>query len=260
VQNIIREDIITLDVDQINFDDKNAMKVLILHLLSTIEQLSQANQELCAENQQLKDEVNRLKGEKGRPKIPPNVPECQIKAPKEKPKKWHKDSKKPKVKIDRTEYIRLDESILPADAKHNGYRRVVKQNIKFETDNVEYWLERYYSPSLKKTYEAELPKSLKNTDFGSDLKAFIIYLYYAGRVTENKIHKILEERGVIISEGEISNILTKEKSDVYAVEKQAIFENGMKQAGYLHIDETGARHKGNNHYLHVICNGLFSAW
>jgi transposase-like protein len=125
---------------------------------------------------------------------------------------------------------------------------------------VEYWLERYYSPSLKKTYEAELPKSLKNTDFGSDLKAFIIYLYYAGRVTENKIHKILEERGVIISEGEISNILTKEKSDVYAVEKQAIFENGMKQAGYLHIDETGARHKGNNHYLHVICNGLFSAF
>jgi len=48
--------------------------------------------------------------------------------------------------------------------------------------------------------------------------------------------------------------------EIYAAEKQAIFENGIKQADYLHIDETGARHKGNNHYLHVICNGLFSSF
>ncbi len=211
--DIIHEAIINLDVDKINFDDKEAMKELILQLLSTIEQLAQSNQELRKDNQQLKDEINRLKGEKGRPKILPDNPEYQANVPKEKPKKWHKDSKKPKIKIDRTEYIKIDKSILPHDAKHNGYRRVIKQNIKFETDNVEYWLERYYSPSLKKTYEAELAESLKNTEFGSHLKAFIAYLYYAGRVTENRIHKILEEIGIIISEGEISNILTKEKSN-----------------------------------------------
>ena len=39
----------------------------------------------------------------------------------------------------------------------------------------------------------------------------VVYLYYACRVTENKIKKILEEAGVIISAGEISNILTQEK-------------------------------------------------
>jgi hypothetical protein len=260
VQDIIRKEIITLDIDKINFDDRESTKALILELLNAIEQLAQVNQELLLERQQLKDEINRLKGEKGQPKIPPKVAACQEPIKKEKPKKWHKDSKKRKIKIDRIEYLRLDKSILPIDAKHNGYRRVIKQNIKFETDNVEYWLERYYSPSLKKTYEAELPRSLQNTEFGSDLKAFITYLYYAGRVTENKIHKILQECGIIISEGEISNILTKEKSDVYALEKQAIFENGLRQACYIHIDETGARHKGNNHYLHVICNELFSAF
>ena len=42
---------------------------------------------------------------------------------------------------------RLIRSLLPSDAKHNGYRRVIRQNIKFKTDNVEYWLKRYYSPS-----------------------------------------------------------------------------------------------------------------
>jgi len=260
VQDIIRKEIIALDIDKIDFDDKESLKALILQLFNTIEQLAQAYQELKVENQQLKDEISRLKGEKGRPKILPKVPDCQNKTQKEKPKKWHKDSKKPKIQVDRTEYIRIDKSILPADAQQSGYRQVIKQNIRFETDNVEYRLERYYSPSLKKTYEAELPKPLQNTEFGSDLKAFITYLYYAGRVTENKIHRILEEIGIIISEGEISNILTKEKSEIYAAEKQAIFENGIKQADYLHIDETGARHKGNNHYLHVICNGLFSAF
>jgi hypothetical protein len=236
------------------------MEELILRLLNTIEHLAQTNQDLRKENQQLKDEINRLKGKKGRPKIPPNNPEYQAKTPKEKSKQWHKDSKKPEIKIDRIEYIEIDKSILPPDAKHSGYRRVIKQNIKFETDNVEYWLERYYSPFLKKLYEATLPESIQNTEFGSDLKAFITYLYYAGRVTENKIHTILKENGIMISEGEISNILTKEKSDIYTTEKQAIFETGMNQADYLNIDETGARHKGSNYYLHVVCNRLFSAF
>ena len=131
--DIIHEDVINLDVDKINFDDKEAMKELLLQLLSTIEQLAQSNQELRKDNQQLKDEINRLKGEKGRPKILPNNPEYQANAPKGKPKTWHKESKKPKIKIDRTEYIKIDKSILPPDAKHNSYRRVIKQNIKFET-------------------------------------------------------------------------------------------------------------------------------
>ena len=258
--NIIHEGITSLDVDKINFEDKDAIRNLILRLLNTIEQLAQSNQDLRKENQQLKDEINRLKGEKGKPKIRSNNPEYQADVPKETPKRWHKESKKPKIEIDRTEYIKIDKSILPPDAKHNGYRQVIRQDIKFETDNIEFWLERYYSPSLKKTYEAKLPGSLQNTEFGSQLKAFIAYLYYAGRVTENKIHSILEEIGIIISEGEISNILTKEKSNTYAIEKRTIFETGVDNADYLNMDETGARHKGNNHYLHVVCNKLFSAF
>jgi hypothetical protein len=43
-------------------------------------------------------------------------------------------------------------------------------------------------------------------------KEIIAYLYYAERVTENKIHRILEEIGIIVSEGDISNILTKRRS------------------------------------------------
>jgi HPt (histidine-containing phosphotransfer) domain-containing protein len=43
VPDIIHEDVINLDVDKINFDDKEAMKELIIQLLSTIQELLQKN-------------------------------------------------------------------------------------------------------------------------------------------------------------------------------------------------------------------------
>ncbi|CEG12940.1 hypothetical protein MSIBF_A2950003 [groundwater metagenome] len=54
--------------------------------------------------------------------------------------------------------------------------------IIFKTNNILYKLERYYSPSEKKTYAAKLPNALQGTEFDSDLKAFIVNLYYSGRV------------------------------------------------------------------------------
>ena len=99
----------------------------------------------------------------------------------------------------RTEHTPVKKDVLPLDIEFKGYRHVIKQNIKFETDNVEYILERFYSSSENKVYEAELPDDVQDSEFGSDLKSFIVYLYYAGRVTETKIQKILEESGIIIS-------------------------------------------------------------
>jgi len=41
-------------------------------------------------------------------------------------------------------------------------------------DNVEYKLERFYSPSESKLYEAELPEGIHG-EFKDDLKAFVVY-------------------------------------------------------------------------------------
>jgi len=260
MHGIIPEDVTSLDIERIDFGDKDTLKALILTLLNTIEQLAQTNHQLHEEIQRLRDEISRLKGEKGKPKIPPNIPQEQSKNLENNPKNRKKRSKRPRIKIDRTVHIRLDRSTLPPDAESKGYRSVIKQNIRFETDNVEYKLERFYSPIEKRTYEAELPEDVRDSEFGSELKAFIVYLYYAGRVTENKIQKILEEVGVAISEGEISNILTKDKKDEFALEKRSIFESGMEQARYFHIDDTGARHSGTNYNAHVVCDEKFTTF
>ena len=255
----IPDEIISLNLDELDIDHK--VKVLLCQLLDVIEQLAQENQELQKENQKLKDEINRLKGEKGKPNIKPNVPikEYDICRKRSSKKKWTKSSKKSQVKIDRVEVIRVDTDVLPLDAEYKGFRSVVVQNIKFETDNVEYQLERYYSPSEKKTYEAELPEEVDG-EFGPDLKAFVHHHYFACRVPEKKIWKALTECGISISVGQISNILTKAFKDEFTQEKEDILEAGMKSTNYFHIDDTGARHKGLNHYVQVICTLLFSVF
>ena len=218
---------------------------------------------LKEENQQLRDEVARLKGEKGKPKILPNVPDIPCDNSNHqvgKSKTWKKKAKSTRVKIDRVQKFCVDRSILPDDAISKGFRSVVIQDIIFKTSNVECLLERFYSPSLKKTFEAKLPKDLQGTSFGSCLKAFAIILHNLGRVTENKIQKILESIGIIISEGTISNIMIEEKRDEFTAEKNAIFKNGMENADYFQIDDTGARHAGKNHYLDVVCNDQFGSF
>jgi len=258
----IPDKIKNLNIEKMDFNDHDSIRNLITLLLNVIESQSKNIEELRKENQSLKDEINRLKGEKGKPKFSPNVPEKKedIQSPNvEKKKVWSKTPKKPIIKIDRTDVKYVDRNILPPDAKYKGYRSVVVQNIKFSTDNVEYQLERYHSKSEKKTYEAELPDDIRG-EFGTELKAFIVYLYFGCRVTENKIKTILEESGIIISEGQISNILTKEMKEEMTKEKEDIFIAGMTNSNYVHMDDTGMKHKGINHHLHVICNFLFSVF
>jgi len=132
------------------------------------------------------------------------------------------------------------------------------QDIAIKTDNVAYYLQRYYSRSLNKVFEAELPEDVKGSQFGAVLKSIVAYLHYKCRVPQNKIHDLLTDIGVVISEGTISNILTGDKANEFFAERMSILEAGMLKSKYLQADESGARHNGRNCYLHVICNDMFS--
>jgi cell division septum initiation protein DivIVA len=248
----IPQEIQSFNPDEFDFDDKDKVKALIGQLLNAIENLVQANQDIQKENQQLKDEINRLKGEKGKPSFKPNVSSHNYTPPgfRKETRKWKKQSKKSRVKIDRVEVLSVDHDILPEDAEFKGYRSVTVQNILFKTDNVEYRLERYYSPGEKKTYEARLPDEVDG-EFGPDLKAFVIHQYFACRVSEKKILRTLTEAGIAISDGQISNVITESCAEEFTNEKDDIFETGMKSTDYFHIDDTGARHKGVNHHVQV---------
>ena len=169
---IIDDSIINIDPDKIDFDDKDAVKMIIIALLRTIEHLVQKDIKHQEEIQQLRDEIAILKGEKGKPKIRPNVPAREPPVPKLKSKGWSKESKKDKVKVDRQVAVSV-KGTLPSDARFIGYRKVVIQDVILKTDNVEYLLERHYSPSLKKYYDAKLPEEVIGSQFGANLTKLI---------------------------------------------------------------------------------------
>lgn len=258
-KSCVPEEIKSLVPDLIDLSDKELVKELILKLLNVIEELVHENKQLKEKFQLLSDQINISKGEKPRPTFKPNVPNKENNPPKQPDRKeWKKESKNDKIKIDRTETIKVDKSTLPADAIHKGYREVITQNIILQTDNIRWFLERFYSPSENKFYEAALPDGLKGSQFAPELKSFINFLYFKGRVTEPILHGLLHDIGINISEGQISNILTREHADIFTQEKQEVFEAGMEHTKHFNIDSTGARHNGENWFNHVVCSLLFT--
>jgi len=120
--------------------------------------------------------------------------------------------------------------------------------------------EKYYSPSERKTYTAEFPEGIEDTDFGPNLKALCAVLYFDYRVTENKIVKLLGEFGIKMSEGTLSNILIKENADILSNEKLEIYKAGLKSTSYQQTDDTGFRFAGKNCYAQIVCNPYYSAY
>jgi len=248
-----------IDWSTTDFNDPEAVKAIVHHLSNLVEALYQENIALKAENQRLKDEINRLKGEKGRPDIKPKSPpkkDNPDRKPKHK-KKRKKQSKLDKVKIDDTKKIKYEGS-LPDDAQHKGYRSVVIQDIIIKTNNIEFQLERFYSSSEGKTYEAPLPDYIDG-EFGASLKSWVLFWFFHSRMTENRIHQMLSDIGISISAGEISNIIIKDH-DNFHQERANIIKTGIQSSSYQHIDDTGARVQGTNQHFTVLCNDYFSAF
>jgi len=77
-------------------------------------------------------------------------------------------------------------------------------------------------------------------------------------VTSYLILKQVWEFGIRISAGELSRIITDDK-DLFHAEKDEVLRVGLAVSSYVHVDGTGARHKGKNGYCTHIGNELF-AW
>jgi hypothetical protein len=165
-----------------------------------------------------------------------------------------------RIKTDREEIVPLDRSQLPPDFESRGYRDVTIQNIRFQTDNVRYRLERGYSASTEQFFEAALPPALQGQSFGPELQAFVLMLHFELRVPEDKIEGLLNAQGIVISAGQISNIVIKKHLAQFAVERRAILAAGVETTHYQHIDDTSLRVGGVNHYLSTVGNPYFACF
>ncbi len=60
-----------------------------------------------------------------------------------------------------------------------------------------------------------------------------------------------------ISAGQVNRLLVEEKEDFHSEQSQ-VLQAGLETAEYIHTDDTGARHRGQNRYCTVIGNDLFT--
>lgn len=216
----------------------------------------------------LEEEILRLKGETTKPKIKPSKMDkdsgensdslrstLEGASTPSKQKKGPKRSKTKHLKIDATLDVQPDD--IPEGSIFKGYREVVIQDILFETYNTCYRLAQYQTPDGSYV-SGQLPAPLKGCHFGHNLISFILYQYHHQHVTQPLLLKQLEDLGVDISSGRLSQFITDDL-DKFHAEKDQLLQSGLSVSQYVHTDDTSARHAGKNGYCTHIGNELF-AW
>ena len=130
------------------------------------------------------------------------------------------------------------------------------QDIRIKLHKTRYRLERWETPSGEAII-GQLPGD--EAPFRRD-PAHVRHLPIPTRhahVTQPLILEQLREWGIEISADEISAIITEDKEAFHA-EKEALLSVGLRYSRYVHVDDTGARHKGKNGYCTHIGNEQFA--
>jgi len=214
---------------------------------------------LQEENQCLKDEISTLKGQKPRPKIPPSSLEGAKSKEKQNNKNKLARGKHPRRK--KTAHLeiharnRIKPESIPAGAVFKGYQKFTVQDIILRSYNTVYELERWQLPDGAYV-TGKLPENIQG-HYGSQLVCYILHQYYGCRITEPLLFAQLKEIGVLISEGQLSNILIQAK-EAFHQEKNELLPAGIAATGQIKVDDTGARHRGHNGYSTIIGNEYFT--
>lgn len=225
---------------------------LVLALLAVI-------QKQAREIQELRDEIQRLKKTTLRPKIKPSrllkPPPADTSGPQKKRPGSAKRHKTKALRIDVDQVI--EPADLPPGARLEGYRDFVVQDIVVETRNTRY-RRAVYRLGDGTLLVAQRPADV-DSHFGPALREFILLQAHQNHVTQGRLLEHLRELGVDISAGQLSNILLKGHENFHA-EKDELLPTARQISGYLHCDDTSARHQGKAAVCTHIGNELFASF
>lgn len=226
-----------------------------------------AQQQQVIENQQdtiakLEEKVSRLdeqlkaaKKLKGKPKIRPSTLNQGEKKPKKEEKRAGSDKRSKKTNFQVDSELIIEPETLPSGASFNGYREYDVQDLILKRHNTRFLLAEYVTVEGK-TIVGKLPAQYQG-HYGPTLIAFTLYQHHQCRVPQNLILEQLRELGVDISAGQVNRLLVEDK-EYFQTEQTQVLQAGLETAEYIHTDDTGARHQGQNGYCTVIGNDLFA--
>src|SRR5205085_8936630 len=107
---------------------------------------------------------------------------------------------------------------------------------------------------------APLPGELApGSHFGPTLRTFILHQYHSQRVTQLRLLEQLHQLGIDISAGQLNRLIT-EDLEAFHQEKAELLPAGLAVSSYVGVDDTGARHRGQNGSCLLIGNDLFASF
>ncbi len=238
----------------------------LLNLVAEQQEIIKNQQQIIEEQQQkiaklekkvsgLDEELKAAKKLKSKPKIRPSTLNQEFKNSQQKGKRAgsQKRSKKLSFVVDEERIVQPE--VLPEGATFNGYREYDVQEIVLHRHNIRFKLAEYVTVSGK-TIVGKLPKGYLG-HYGPTLKSFTLYQHYQCRVPQNLILEELREFGIDISCGQVNRFLVENK-EFFHIEQSQVLQTGLETAEYIHTDDTGTRHQGQNGYCTVIGNDLFT--
>src|SRR5215468_7320975 len=223
------------------------------------EKLSDALTKLKAEHQAVKDELARLK------KLPPRPPQKPSGMDKATDgggdnksrggATWRRrrGSQLDKLTIGATVIVRAQ---APAGSRHKGYEDIVVQDLNLSPQVTLYRRERWETPEGK-TIIADLDPGIIG-GYGPNLHRFVLALHFSGQVTCERIVALLNGMGVVISKRQVVRLLTA-RLETFRAEDAAVLEAGLR-GPYVTVDDTGARHAGENGYTTQIGADIFTVF
>jgi hypothetical protein len=232
------------DIDGLSLE---ALKALVVQLLSKVAEQERVIAELREENA-------RLKGLNGRPRIKPSGMEdaSQPKRPGKRGKRRRRGKIVPRVAIE----DRVIKAQVPAGSRFKGYERFVVQDIVLRAVAIRYRRERWVTPDGTIVL-APLPAGVTG-HFGPELRRFVLAQHHQGQVTVPRLVAQLRGIGVAISKRQVMRLLIAGQ-DGFLAENHDVLRAGLRTASWISVDDTGARHAGRNGFCTQIGNDDF-AW
>jgi hypothetical protein len=224
---------------------------LVRQFIDVVRQQGEQIERLTVENQTLRDEVARLKKHAPRPKVKPNSKPPPPSSDGPRAGKRPGSAKRRKTEtLEIHETCRIAPTDRPDDATFIGVTTYTVQDLRITCHTIRYELERWETPDGT-VYAGQLPASAQDGHFGPTLRSFILYQYHHGHVTQPRLLIQLREYGIDISAGQLHRLLT-EGHEAFHAEKSGMLTTTLDVSPYVQVDDTGARHQGQNGYCTYI--------
>src|SRR3954454_13123162 len=203
----------------------------------------------------LRAEVAAIKGVKGRPELKPSGMEKATEP--EPPGKGRGGAKARKAGRLTADEERVVEAEVPAGSRFEGYEDFLVQDLVLRPHVVRLRRERWLTPDGR-TVLAPMPAGIVG-HFGPELRRFVLAQYHQGRVTVPRLVDQLRAIGILISKRQVVRLLNAGQ-DAFLAEAREVLRAGLATAGWVSVDDTGARHEHRNGVCTQLGNDHFAAF